>query len=163
MPTLTPGPQRLRPRACPRSLPARSVCAHAHAHAHSRPAASAPSRMPTLTPGPQRLRPRACPRSLPARSVCAHAHAHAHSRPAASAPTRPRACPVAFRPSVPYLATGCGDETAKMWLLNVDCSAPTCVCSLPEHSGGIFSVVLNPSSLYLATVCFNFFVDGISH
>jgi hypothetical protein len=105
MPTLTLDLQRLRPRACPRSLPARSVCAHAHAHAHSRPAASAPTRMPMLTLDLQRLRPRACPRSLPARSVCAHAHAHANSRPAASAPKRmptltpgpqrlrPRACP----------------------------------------------------------------------
>jgi WD40 repeat protein len=47
--------------------------------------------------------------------------------------------PVAFRPSVPYLATGCGEETAKLWLLNVDCSAPTCVCTLREHSG-VFSL-----------------------
>ena len=65
---------------------------------------------------------------------------------------------VAFHPSAPYLATGSSDNTAKLWLLNADCSAATCVSTLQGHSrghvswgGSVNSVAFHPSALYLAT------------
>ena len=58
---------------------------------------------------------------------------------------------VAFHPSAPYLATGSGDNTAKLWLLNADCSAATCVSTLQGHSSGVLSVAFHPSAPYLAT------------
>ena len=58
---------------------------------------------------------------------------------------------VAFHPSAPYLATGSGDKTAKLWLLNADCSAATCVSTLQGHSSFVFSVAFHPSAPYLAT------------
>ena len=58
---------------------------------------------------------------------------------------------VAFHPSAPYLATGSYDKTAKLWLLNADCSAPTCVSTLQGHSDWVRSVAFHPSAPYLAT------------
>ena len=58
---------------------------------------------------------------------------------------------VAFHASAPYLATGSTDKTAKLWLLNADCSAATCVSTLRGHSGGVYSVAFHPSAPYLAT------------
>jgi WD40 repeat protein len=58
---------------------------------------------------------------------------------------------VAFHPSAPYLATGSGDNTAKLWLLNADCSAATCVSTLQGHSQSVTSVAFHPSAPYLAT------------
>jgi hypothetical protein len=58
---------------------------------------------------------------------------------------------VAFHPSAPYLATGSWDGTAKLWLLNADCSAATCVSTLQGHSGCVYSVAFHPSAPYLAT------------
>ena len=58
---------------------------------------------------------------------------------------------VAFHPSAPYLATGSSDSTAKLWLLNADCSAATCVSTLQGHSGLVYSVAFHPSAPYLAT------------
>ena len=58
---------------------------------------------------------------------------------------------VAFHPSAPYLATGSGDYTAKLWLLNADCSAATCVSTLQGHSGYVWSVAFHPSAPHLAT------------
>jgi WD40 repeat protein len=56
---------------------------------------------------------------------------------------------VAFHPSEPYLATGSDDKTAKLWLLNADCSTATCVSTLEGHSGGVSSVAFNPYAPYL--------------
>ena len=58
---------------------------------------------------------------------------------------------VAFHPSAPYLATGSLDSTAKLWLLNADCSAPVCVSTLEGQSGGVTSVAFHPSAPYLAS------------
>ena len=58
---------------------------------------------------------------------------------------------VAFHPSAPYLATGSVDTTAKLWLLNADCSVATCVSTLRGHSSYVFSVAFHPSAPYLAT------------
>jgi len=58
---------------------------------------------------------------------------------------------VAFHPSAPYLATGSFDRTAKLWLLNADCSAATCVSTLQGHSDWVRSVAFHPSAPYLAT------------
>ena len=52
---------------------------------------------------------------------------------------------VAFHPSAPYLATGSYD-IAKLWLLNADCSAATCVSTLQGHSGSVYSVAFHPSA-----------------
>ena len=62
---------------------------------------------------------------------------------------------VAFHPSAPYLATGSGDKTAKVWLLNANCSAATCVSTLEGHGGGVFTVAFHPSAPYLATGSFD--------
>ena len=58
---------------------------------------------------------------------------------------------VAFHASAPYLATGSHDNTAKLWLLNADCSAATCVSTLEGHSNDVRSVAFHPSAPYLAT------------
>jgi WD40 repeat protein len=58
---------------------------------------------------------------------------------------------VAFHPSAPYLATGSEDCTAKLWLLNADCSAVTCISTLSGHRKSVSSVAFHPSSPYLAT------------
>ena len=58
---------------------------------------------------------------------------------------------VAFHPSAPYLATGSHDYTAKLWLLNADCSAATSISTLQGHSRGVHSVAFHPSAPYLAT------------
>jgi WD40 repeat protein len=71
--------------------------------------------------------------------------------------------PVVFHPSVPYLATGCGDETAKMWFLNAD-SAPTCVFTLRVTQRRYFLGLLSSVFADLsATVTFNRVFDGINH
>jgi WD40 repeat protein len=44
---------------------------------------------------------------------------------------------VAFHPSAPYLATGSSDNTAKLWLLNADCSAATCVSTLEKNGPSV--------------------------
>ena len=62
---------------------------------------------------------------------------------------------VAFHPSAPYLATGSGDKTAKVWLLNADCSAATCVSTLEGHRSSVFTVAFHPSAPYLATGSFD--------
>ena len=65
------------------------------------------------------------------------------------------ACPLGSNkiryPSAPYLATGSNDDTAKLWLLNADCSAATCVATLQDHSDSVTSVAFHPSAPYLAT------------
>ena len=58
---------------------------------------------------------------------------------------------VAFHPSAPYLATGSGDKTAKLWRLSADCSVATCVSTLRGHIDSVFSIEFHPSGLYLAT------------
>ena len=58
---------------------------------------------------------------------------------------------VAFHASAPYLATRSYDDTAKLWLLNADCSAATCVSTLQGHSNCVYSVAFHPSAPYLAT------------
>ena len=58
---------------------------------------------------------------------------------------------VAFHPSAPYLATCSNDKTAKLWLLNADCSAATCVSTLQGHSHSVSSVAFHPSAPCLAT------------
>ena len=58
---------------------------------------------------------------------------------------------VAFHPSAPYLATGSRDYTAKLWLLNADCSAATCVSTLQGHSSPVTSVAFHPTAPLLAT------------
>ena len=58
---------------------------------------------------------------------------------------------VAYHPSAPILATGSDDRTAKLWLLNADCSAATCVSTLQGHSDCVRSVAFHPSAPYLAT------------
>jgi WD40 repeat protein len=63
---------------------------------------------------------------------------------------------VAFHPSQdssPYLATGSHDSTVKLWLLNADCSAPTCVSTIQtdETKQSVHSVAFHPSAPYLVT------------
>jgi hypothetical protein len=58
---------------------------------------------------------------------------------------------VAFHPSAPYLATGGHEKTSKLWLLNADCSAATCVSTLQGHSDLVWCVAFHPSAPYLAT------------
>ncbi len=58
---------------------------------------------------------------------------------------------VAFHPSAPYVETGSWDNTAKLWPLNADCSAATCVSTLREHRDHVHSVVFHPSAPYLMT------------
>ena len=52
---------------------------------------------------------------------------------------------VAFHASLPILATGSDDHTAKLWRLNSDCSAASCVATLQGHSGSVYSVACHAS------------------
>ncbi len=47
--------------------------------------------------------------------------------------------------------TGSNDKNAKLWLLNADCSAATCVFTLRGHSDLVRSVAFHPSATYLPT------------
>ena len=58
---------------------------------------------------------------------------------------------VAFHPSAPYIATGSDDDTAKLWLLNADCSAATCVSTLQGHTRIVSSVAFHLSAPYIVT------------
>ena len=60
---------------------------------------------------------------------------------------------VAFHPTLPILATGKNDKTAKIWQLSLDGSNPICISSIKEHSTvKVLSVVFHPISPILATV-----------
>jgi hypothetical protein len=60
-------------------------------------------------------------------------------------------CSVAFHPSAPILATGSGDNTAKLWRMSADGTAATCVATLAGHSNTVRSVAFHPSAPILAT------------
>ena len=71
-----------------------------------------------------------------------------------NAPTARPVTSVVFHPSAPYLATGSDDWTAKLWLLNADCSAATCVSTQIHGSRVLSSLAFHPSAHvapYLAT------------
>ena len=60
---------------------------------------------------------------------------------------------VAFHPTAPLLATGSGDNTAKLWKIGPDGSASdmTCVATLARHSRTLYSVAFHPTAPLLAT------------
>jgi WD40 repeat protein len=63
---------------------------------------------------------------------------------------------VAFHPTAPLLATGSGDNTAKLWRFSLDGSAANnmsavCVATLEGHSGFVWSVAFYPTAPLLAT------------
>ena len=58
---------------------------------------------------------------------------------------------VAFHASLPILATGSADRTAKLWRLNSDSSAASCVATLRGHSDWVISVAFHASLPILAT------------
>jgi WD40 repeat protein len=58
---------------------------------------------------------------------------------------------VAFHPSLPLLATGSLDTTAKLWRLSPNNSSPTCLATLEGHSGRVSCVVFHPTAPLLAT------------
>ena len=58
---------------------------------------------------------------------------------------------VAFHASLPVLATGSDDKTAKLWRLNSDCSAASCVATLQGHGNDVRSVAFHASLPILAT------------
>ena len=61
---------------------------------------------------------------------------------------------VAFHPILPFLATGSGDKTAKLWRFSADCSLVTCVASLHGkhgHRSYVNSVAFHPTLPLLAT------------
>jgi len=58
---------------------------------------------------------------------------------------------VAFHPTLPFLASGSDDQTAKLWRLDSDGSVATCVATLEGHSSYVTSVAFHPTLLLLAT------------
>ena len=58
---------------------------------------------------------------------------------------------VAFHPSLPLLATGSLDTTAKLWRLSPNNSSPTCLATLEGHSSRVSCVVFHPTAPLLAT------------
>jgi WD40 repeat protein len=63
---------------------------------------------------------------------------------------------VAFHPTLPLLATGSFDHTAKLWRFSADASIPTCVATLEGegdsgHSEEVLSVAFHPTLPLLAT------------
>ncbi len=64
---------------------------------------------------------------------------------------------LAFHPTAPFVVTGLNprcfdDKTVKVWLLNADCTAASCVCTLEGHTyNGVTSVAFHPTAPYLAT------------
>jgi len=60
---------------------------------------------------------------------------------------------VAFHPTLPILATGSNDKTAKLWEFSLDGSNLICISSIKEHSTvKVLSVVFHPIAPILATV-----------
>jgi len=53
---------------------------------------------------------------------------------------------VAFHPTLPLLATGSYDKTAKLWRFSADGSAATCVATLRGHSDLVLSVAFDPTA-----------------
>ena len=69
---------------------------------------------------------------------------------------------VAFHPTLPFLATGSSDTTAKLWYLSHNLSKATCVATLNNHGidlnsnpDTIWSVAFHPNELLLAIGCGN--------
>jgi len=52
---------------------------------------------------------------------------------------------VAFHPTLPLLATGSWDNTAKLWRFSPDGSVSTCVATLAGHSEDVNSVAFHPT------------------
>lgn len=57
---------------------------------------------------------------------------------------------VAFHPSLPLLATGSGDQTAKVWRLSPDGTAASCVATL-KYGSWVSSVAFHATEPLLAT------------
>jgi WD40 repeat protein len=53
---------------------------------------------------------------------------------------------VAFHPTLPYLLTGSGDKTAKLWNFS-NKSAVNCAATLTGHEYGVLAVAFNSSSI----------------
>ena len=63
----------------------------------------------------------------------------------------PAICSVAFHATLPLLATGSADKTAKLWRLSPDNLSATCVATLEGHRDSVFSVAFHPTLPLLAT------------
>ena len=60
-------------------------------------------------------------------------------------------CSVAFHATLPLLATGSDDKTAKLWCLSPDYSEAICVATLVGHGQKIRHVAFHPTAPLLAT------------
>jgi len=58
---------------------------------------------------------------------------------------------VAFHPTMPLLATGSEDRTAKLWRFEPDGSTVTCVATLEGNTNRVISVAFHPTATILAT------------
>lgn len=58
---------------------------------------------------------------------------------------------VAFHPIINILATGSGDQTAKLWSFSSNFKNVTCKSTLVGHENSVFSVAFHPNALILAT------------
>jgi WD40 repeat protein len=63
---------------------------------------------------------------------------------------------VVFHPTLPLLATGSYDRTAKLWRFTPDGSAAICVATLEGHYASINSVAFHPTLPLLATGSFDY-------
>ena len=62
---------------------------------------------------------------------------------------------VAFHPTALLLATGSGDNTAKLWRFSPDGSTVRCVATLEGHEDAVISVAFHPRANLLATGSFD--------
>lgn len=56
-----------------------------------------------------------------------------------------------FHPSLPVLASGSNDMTAKIWLMSADAKSASCVLTLEGHTGQVRHVIFHSQAPFLAT------------